>query len=281
MFESWSRSWEFAKLSYRTLVDNKHLVVFPIFSTAAAILVFLSFLLPLAQTGQLDGWLNAIGDEATTQEENIAIYITAFLFYFCNYFVIVFFNTALVASVMNILEDGKGTIGFGLSFAMKRIHSILGWALVSAIIGMLLKAIERNRKIGAFVSAILGSAWTALTYFVIPVIVSDGVGPVDAFKRSTKTLKATWGTALTGNFSMGFFGFLASIPVFIIAFFLFSAAGLALALAITVPLFLLLASVTSAADMIFKAYLYAYATGRTLPDNIDTDSMSVAFSTTG
>lgn len=278
MFESWSRSWEFAKLSYRTLGENKHLIVFPVFSTASALLVFVSFLIPLVQTGQLEAWLQVLSDDGAGQQGDIVIYVTAFLFYFCNYFVIVFFNTALVASVMGILEKGEGSIGFGLSFAVRRMHSIFGWALVSAVVGMLLKAIERNKKAGALISALIGSAWTALTYFVVPVIVSDGVGPVEAFKRSTKTMKAAWGTALTGNFSMGFFGFLASIPVIILGFLLFSSMGFAVALAVVVPLLVLVVAITSAADMIFKAYLYAYATGRTLPDDVDTHSMASAFS---
>ncbi len=276
MFESWSRSWEFAKLSYRTLLDHKHLIVFPLISTVATALVFLSFLLPLMQTGQLDAWLNAIGDE-TTQQQDVGMYVTAFLFYFCNYFVIVFFNTALVASVMDIMEGGAGKIGFGLSFAIKRIHAIFGWALVSAVIGMLLEAIERNEKAGRFIASIIGSAWTALTYFVIPVIVSEGVGPIEAFKRSMRTLKETWGTALTGNFSMGGIAFLLMLPVIGIGVLLFMTLTPALAIAISIPLILLAATTTATADSIFKAYLYAYATGRTLPEGADRAAMREAF----
>ncbi|WP_269526289.1 DUF6159 family protein [Coraliomargarita parva] len=277
-FETWARSWEFAKLSYSTLWDHKHLIVFPVISSIASLMVVASFLLPLWQTGQLEAWMAAAdGDGAAGQSQEVGMYVTMFLFYFCNYFVIVFFNTALVASVMRILEGEEGTIAFGLSFAIKRIHAIFGWALVSAVVGMLLKALERNDKIGRIVASLLGSAWTALTYFVVPVIVTDGVGPIEAFKRSMRTLKDTWGTALTGNFSLGTFSFLITLPVIALGVFLFMTATPVVALAVTVPLFFLTLAISSTADFIFKAYLYTYATGRALPESVDSYAMRDAF----
>jgi hypothetical protein len=80
-FKSWSRSWEFAKLSYSTLLDNKHLIVFPVISTVATILVLMSFLLPLQMTGTLDNWLASIDSEAAGSNDP-TMYVTAFLFYF-------------------------------------------------------------------------------------------------------------------------------------------------------------------------------------------------------
>lgn len=277
MFRSWSRSWEFAKLSYSTLLDHKHLIAFPLVSTVATILVLLSFLLPLHFTGTLDTWLASV-DSGAAGSEDPTMYIAAFLFYFCNYFAIVFFNTALIASVMDIFEGGRGSLSFGLKFAAKRIHAIFGWALVSACVGMILNALERNEKIGRFVSSLIGSAWTALTYFVIPVIVSEGLGPVAAIKESMNVLKKEWGTALVGNFSMGTFGFLLILPVLLIGFLLFSSAGLAVAIAVCVPLAVLAVLISSTADAIFKAYLYSYAIGKTLPTNVDTHDLRDAFS---
>jgi len=275
MFKTLSRSWEFAKLSYRTVLDHKHLMLFPVFSTIATVLVVASFGIPLWGSGQIETWMNEADQGAASNDP--WIYVTLFLFYFCNYFVIVFFNTALVASTMNIMEDGKGEVRFGLSFAMRRIHSILGWALVSAVVGVILKTLERNEKIGRFVVSLIGSAWTALAFFVIPVIVTDGVGPIEAFKRSVRTLKSTWGTALMGNFSMGAIGFLITLPILLIGAALWYAAGPVAALAVAIPLFFLAAAATGAADAIFKAYLYTYATGRALPEDVDAGLMREAF----
>jgi len=212
-----------------------------------------------------------------TATQDVGLYVTLFLFYFCNYFVIVFFNTALVVSTMNIMENGKGKVGFGLSFAMKRLHSILGWALVSAVVGVVLNALERNQRIGRFVSMIIGSAWTALTYFVIPVIAAEGVGPVKAFKRSVSTLKSTWGTALMGNFSLGGIGFLIMLPIILLGVALFLTTSPTVAIVITAPLLLVAIASSAAADAIFKAYLYTYATGRALPEGVDQGMLQTAF----
>jgi len=275
MFKSWSRSWEFAKLSYQTLLENKHLILFPVLSTIAAIAVIASFALPLWQTGEIETWMNET--QGQSEQQNITMYVTLFLFYFCNYFVITFFNTALVASVMNIIEGGPGKLSFGLSFAMKRMHSILGWALVSAVVGMLLRSLEKNQKIGAIVASVIGMAWTALSYFVVPILVAEGLGPIAAIKRSGGILKSTWGTALTGNFSMGGIAFLLALPILLIGGLLIYMNQAALAIGICVPLLILLAIVTSTADYIFKAYLFSYATGKALPDKVDTYAMGQAF----
>jgi hypothetical protein len=275
-FRTWSRSWEFAKLSYGTLLDHKHLIVFPAISTIATILVLMSFVVPLQMTGTLDTWLASIDSEAAASDDP-TMYVTAFLFYLCNYFCIVFFNTALIASVMDIFDGGQGRLGFGLKFAARRIHAIFGWALVSACVGMILNALERNEKIGRFVASLLGSAWTALTYFVIPVIVAEGLGPVAAVKSSIKTLKKEWGTALVGNFSMGIFGFLLMLPIIVVGALLGIYVNLPIALAVCVPLGILAVLFSATADAIFKAYLYSFATGKTLPANVDTCGMRDAF----
>lgn len=283
MFGTLSRSWEFAKDSYGVLWRCKRLLVFPVLSTTAALLVSASFLLPLWGSGTLEGWLAA----AEGEEESMppAAYVVAFVFYFCNYFVIVFFNAALIASSQRYLQNGEASVGYGLRLAGRRLGPILGWALVSAVIGVVLRAIETaHERVGQVVAAILGMAWSALTFFVVPVIVLEGVGPAAAFKKSVATLKSTWGTALVGNFSLGLLGFLLMLPIVLVAVLV----GMGLAGGMSPPLgvFLLAccgvllviaAAATSAADVIFKGLLYTYATGRELPAEVNSDLYGEAF----
>ncbi len=40
---------------------------------------------------------------------------------------------------------------------------------------------------------------------------------------------------------------------------------------------MLLAATTTAAGTVFRTYLYAYATGRTIPENLDTSRFDDAF----
>jgi hypothetical protein len=284
MFETFSRSWEFSKMSYGLLFERKRLILFPLISSLAATLVLVSFALPLWQSGLLAEWSQFMDGESA-ETGNVLMYVTDFCFYFCNYFVIVFFNTGLVACVLKLMNGEEASVSYGLSFAMKRLPQILGWALFSAVVGVLLKVVENShKKAGALIAAVLGSAWTALAYFVVPVIVTDGVGPVEAFKRSVRTLKSTWGTALVGNFSMGFFSFLLMLPVLLVLFVLFglavayeSSIGLVAVVLLAIPVFMLLAATTTAAGTVFRTYLYAYATGRTVPEDLDTSRFGDAF----
>lgn len=284
MFESLSRSWKFATTSYKVIWNNKRLLVFPLLSTLAAVLVIASFAVPLWATGQLDRWMEAAeGEQDPAQQAGLIV--TLFLFYFCNYFVIVFFNSALIASTMQVLNNEDPTIEHGLAVAGRRLPQIFGWALVSAFVGVALRLIENsNKRAGQFVASILGMAWTAMTFFVVPAIVLEGVGPVEAFKRSLGTLKRTWGTALVGNFSLGFLGFLLMIPVYLLGGVLIvlgissgAIPVMVLCIAAGVALFVLGAATTSAAGTVFTALLYSYATGRTVPADVDVSEFNRAF----
>jgi len=271
-------------MSYSMIWIHKRLLVFPVISSIAAALVMASFVLPLWQTGQLVAWLQFLDEETVTQTDPF-MYVTAFLFYFCNYLVIVFFNVGLVSSVMRIMNGGSTSIGYGLSFALRRLPQIFGWALISAVIGVLLKAIENsNKRAARIVVAILGSAWTALSYFVIPVIVVDGYSPVKAFRESTSILKKSWGTALVGGFSLGFIGFLLTLPLILVLCLVFGAAfnsgnefAMVASVVFAVLSVMLLIASSAAADGIFKVYLYTWATGRTLPEDTNVDSFDDAF----
>lgn len=282
MFATLSRSWEYAKISYGVIWENKQLVVFPILSSIAAVLVMASFLVPLWSSGMID---RMTSDDPNAAVSEAVMYAILFAFYFCNYFVIVFFNSALTACAMRVINGEQPTVGDGLAVAMRRLPQIIAWAFVSAIVGVILQIIENaNEKVGRFISAILGSAWTALTYFVVPVIVVDGVGPVEAFKRSVGTLKSQWGTALVGGFSLGFLGLLVILPIVLVSGVLVWLAtqsmgtpGLIAAIAVAVVLFAIGMAVNSAAGVVFKALLFNFATNRSLPQGINASHFGDAF----
>ena len=283
MFEAFSRSWAYAKTSYGILWEHKRLIVFPALAGAAALVVVVSFLVPLYGSGALARWLEAADDE-TAAAGKTGMYVTAFLFYLCNYFVIVFFNAALIGSTMMWINGQTPTVAGGLRLARRRLVQIFCWAVVAAVVGVLLRMLESNKKSARLVAAILGTAWTALTYFVVPVIVIDGLGPVGAFKQSLRTLRKTWGTALVGNFSLGLLGFVVMLPAFLLAGLLVyaaSAIGLGavsvLLFGLAVVLLATAASTISAADTVFKALLFSYATERSIPAGVVTSEWADAF----
>lgn len=283
MFEKIATSWEFAKMSYGIIWDFKRLIIFPLVSSIALLIVSASFLLPLWGTGTIDQWMTMMDAEQGATYQSPLFWLVTFAFYFCNYFVIVYFNAGLIACTMAVMRGEVPKVADGLAMANKRLPQILAWAFVSALIGVLLKAIENaHEKAGAIIAAILGTAWSIMTFFVVPLLVMEGIGPVEAVKRSVDTMKQTWGEALVGHFSMGLLGFLLFLPVLAVLIVLgYLAAGNTSALfaviALGVVLVGLYAAVTTAADTIFKALLYSYATGKALPEDLSTAEYSMAF----
>ncbi|HEY8134706.1 MAG TPA: DUF6159 family protein [Candidatus Limnocylindrales bacterium] len=259
MFDSIGRSWELAKGSFRVLRSDKELLIFPLLSFIALVIVSISFFFPFM-------WVGGVAS-AQNGEANIASYVVAFVFYVVSYTVTFFFQTALVGAAMIRLDGGDPTLGDGLRIAFSRLPKIIVYAVIAATVGMILRWIsERAGIVGQIVGGILGFAWSVATFLVVPVLVVENVGPFEAIKRSTGYLKRTWGEQLIGNIGIGLvFGLLMMLVIFAggaLLFFLFQA-SVTLGLIGVVALILLvgiLALIGSALGGIFTASVYRYAT---------------------
>lgn len=281
MFERFAASWALARSSWDVLRTDKKLIVFPILSGLSCLFVLAAFALPFVAKPE---WLRSITDAVDRDGRPPAwVYVVTFAYYFVNYFVIVFFNAALVSCALIRFNGGEPTLGDGLSAAGRRLPQILAWALVSATVGIILKAIENaHEKAGAIISAILGTAWTVMTYFVVPVLVVERVGPIAAVGRSLSILRKTWGEALIGQFGIGFIVFLVALPglaLMIIGGFVASkVVALGVTLVVLGVLWLVLSGAISAAlDGIFVGALYQYAAHGSVPEGFEERTLEKAF----
>jgi len=259
MFGSIGRSWELAKGSFRVLRADKELLIFPLLSFVALIIVMISFVVPFVMLGGITSAQNG--------EVNIASYVLGFAFYVVSYTVTFFFQTALVGAALIRLDGGDPTVGDGLRIAFSRLPQIIGYAVIAATVGMILRWIsERAGILGQILGGVLGFAWSIATFLVVPVLVIEKVGPIEAIKRSTGLLKRTWGEQIVGNVGIGLvFGLLMFLVILLggaLTFFLFQASvslGIAgiVAVILLVAVFALIASALSG---IFTASIYRYAT---------------------
>lgn len=263
MFERFSRSWSLIKASASVLSKDKELLVFPAVSSVAALIVLGSFLTPLLM-------LVADNPEAL-QRDNIspAWAAWAFAFYLSQYFVIFFFNTALVGAASMRLEGHDPTVADGLRIAWSKIGKILGYAAIAATVGMILRMIEQRAGwLGTWIAGLFGAAWTIATFMVVPVLVHRDIGPLEAVKESAMLLKQTWGENLIGQGGMGLIFGLGYVLLWIVF------AGLAIAAASAQQLVLagvivgtgvlatvLMALMQAALQGIYSAALYRYAVG--------------------
>ena len=281
MFERLGNSFSLARSSWQVLWTDKKLVIFPVLSVIGCAFVFLGFATPFIAKPHLLDFLNNNGNGVHPPPW---VYVVAFVYYFCSYFVVIFFNAALISCALIRFNGGTPTVGDGIQAAASRLPQILAWALVSATVGVLLKMIENaHERAGAFISAILGTAWTIMTFFVVPVLVVERVGPIDAIKRSIQILKRNWGEALIGNWGIGLFVFLLALPGIVVGVFGFfalqTAVPLGVAVLVLAGLYLLVigAAVGPALHGIYLAALYQYAANGEIPSGFDGGELKQAF----
>jgi hypothetical protein len=245
------------KASMGVLKKDKELIIFALLSGICCLGVLASFLIPIIMT---ESWTPPAEDEGT--KEQVLYYGVLFLYYFCNYFVIVFFNAAIISCAIIRMKGGDPTLADGFKASFSRLPYIAGWALISATVGLVLRIIEdKNEKVGRFVAGLLGMAWTIVTFLAVPVLVVEKKGPIAALKESTALLKKTWGQQLAGNFGFGLIFFLLFLPAIGIGALGFAMGGTALFifLGIAVLYIIVIALIQSTLQAIFQAAVYLFA----------------------
>jgi hypothetical protein len=273
MFEKFSRSWELVKASAAVLRADKELMLFPVVSTLCTLLVLATFAVP------------AFALNLFARDFNVLHAVFGFIFYFCQYAVIIFFNCALVGAAMIRLEGGDPSFADGLNIAKSRIGAILGYAAIAATVGLILQALKDkdNNPLVRILGSLIGVAWTLATFLVVPVLVSQDIGPIDALKRSVELLKRTWGENAIGNVGIGAaFGLITVAVVIVGGLITFGVATLSWKLAIAVALLfvvglLLLGVCQAALSGIYSAALYRYATDGRAPTGFEGAGLQGAF----
>jgi hypothetical protein len=278
MFDRIARGWNLGITALHILRQDKKLLIFPLLSGLACLFVMLSFAGPIYMSENARKLFND-GDTGAVFH-NTLVYVVLFAFYFVNYLVIVFFNSALVACAMKRFRGEEPTLGGGFSVAMTRLPQIVAWSLLSATVGVILRAIEdRSEKIGTIVAGLLGMAWNVMTFFVLPVLVIEGVGPFTAIKRSCAVLKKAWGESLVANFGTGLLMFVFSLLALIPGVLGFFAGGVMFVagICLSVLLLMLVSLISSATNTIILAALYQYATQDSAPKEFNAGELEAAF----
>ncbi len=268
MFRKIGSTWDLMGASWGVLKQDKELLLFPLLSGICCLVVMASFAVPIWYT---ESWRPPQGQAGW--EQKLAYYGVLFLFYLCNYTVITFFNSAIINGAIERMAGGDPTVGSCLSASASRFPLIFGWALVSATVGVVLRVIEENSKtVGRIITGLLGMAWTIVSFLVVPVLVAERKGPIDALKESALLLKRTWGEQVVSNFSFGLVFFLLSIPAYCaIGVAVYAAVqmhSLALAIAgavVAVVYLIVLALIQSALQSIFQAALYLHSRQKLSP----------------
>lgn len=254
MFNRISRSWTLFKSSFRILMGNKKLLIFPAIATSAALgavliiatagiiaIASLSYQESKASGGGFDKFManvhqkyikkianshdpkavtTSAANKETNTTESVLLALPFAILYLISMFVATFFNVAFYSEIIQALGGGNVSILRGFKFACSKIVPILMWSLFAGIVGYIIKAIsERLGIIGNIVMSLIGVVWSVAAVFVIPVIIckENSINPFGYLKESALTIKKTWGEGLVGY--VGFSGL--STLVGFASFFLF------------------------------------------------------------
>lgn len=276
MFQTIEQTLALMSMSWGVLKRDRELIVFPLLTFLAVAAVLGAFAGVAYGAGTLDRFIAAGGDRAADTLEP-ADWVFLAVLYLSVTFTGIFFNAALVAAALERLRGGNPTLASGLGAAAARWPAILGWAVIATTVGLLLQAVRERTPgfLGRLITAFVEGVWAYVTFFVVPVLVAEGVGPIEAIRRSGTLFRRSWGQQVTAAFGFGLVYFLATIAALAVSVAAF-AVHVALGIPVAVFAFAIALGTVSALEGIFKAALYDFASGGS-PQGFDRDVLAHAY----
>ncbi|MBT5568727.1 MAG: DUF6159 family protein [Acidimicrobiales bacterium] len=265
-----------AKVSWKVLRKDRELLLLPVLSFLASILVLTLLWLPTLSTIDTSGLADEGGDPGAV------LIVVGVISALAMSIISVFFNGALVAGAHERLSGGDPTVRSALGRALSRLSGLLPWAIITGTVGLILQAVrERAGWMGRFVVNMVGMAWQTATFLVVPAIVIDDHGAVSGLKASAALLKRTWGENIAARVGFGLLGLVAVIPAVIVLFATGALGGAALVVGIllAVPYLALVVVVLTALNAVFQTALYLYATTGSVPAGFDDSNLQDSFTT--
>lgn len=273
MFESIGRSITLIKASWEVIKKDREILLFPFISGILCIIITITFFIP---SFLLESSFNS------RYSHSPLIYVGIFFFYLVIYFIVIFFNSGLVACANIRLTGGDPRFSDGISAAKRHFRSILVWALISATIGLILQIIRGNRGsvVTNIVTSLIGMAWNLLTFFVVPMMIIENRPVIESIKESVALFKRTWGETVVGQagislifFLIGFVGIIPVILAIITGIFPLIIAMVSLYVLLLVILFVL----GNAMQGVFNTALYLYAKNGVVPEGFSKELIENAF----
>lgn len=255
------------KAAWSALRADKELLSLPIVGGIASLLGLLPLLV-------ITVVMNA-GSENDNSNPSGIIVVVAIVSAFLVAIITTFFAVALAAGAHERMNGGNPTMKSAMAVAWKRKKGVIGWALLATTVGLVLQAIKDKVKGGGAIIAMLGDlAWAVASFFAIPIIAANDVGPIEALKLSTSTMKKRWSSAARVQLRLGLYGLGLAVAMmvglFLVAWVAQSSTALAALLGVVLALVLLAAMlVLNAVTSYARVALYRFAAGMTTPGFAD------------
>ena len=269
------RGWALSKESWAIVKADRSLLVFPVIAGIGA-------LIAVAVFGGAGAGLYSTSAPLAIAIAVIGLYVVIAFSIFC--------NVALAACAARSLEGEDTRPSEGWAAARQRLGPVLGWALLQLIVGGLITALQAflrqgaGQLIGALVGGLANFAWTVATFFVIPVIAFEDLGPKAALSRSIGVLRQRWGEGVAGTFAIGAIVFLvAFLPgaALVALGIVLGGAGGAVLIVLGAAVFLVGAVVQNTLMAVFKVAVYRFATEDRVLGRFQREQLEAAFQPRG
>ncbi len=253
--------------SWGLLKQDKEILWFPILSSIVSIIAFVTFAL-LFFVFIMQSDINAFNDTST--QVGTLDYVVALVYYTMMFFIVNFFQAGIYIIAHGRMNGSDLTFSDGIRGAQQAVGKIFVWSLISATVGVVLRAIaDRSKLIGKIIVALLGAAWNILTYFSLPALVIGKASVLDSFKVSATTIRKTWGETIIINIGVGLFFGLITFFILILGVVVIIFAPIAEVvfpvIALTIISMICISVISSALGAIFKLALYEYAQTGKIP----------------
>lgn len=271
------RGWRLAKDSWAVLRADRSLTIFPVLSFVAALTAFFLVVTPGIVVA-------ALADQAWPAVPFVLVgsYLATFA--------TVYFNVALTGAAVKSMDGQDTNLQDGLAVARERRGLIARWALVQWAVGLLIRILQNagdrggvGQLVSALVASVVGAAWAIASFFVVPILALEGVGPKDALKRSIAVIRERWGEGIVGHATIGgavfLVGVLPALALGGLGYVSLSAVpalGVAL-MAVAVLALIAVGVIGSALNAIFRVTLFRYATEDRHSDLFADEDLAAAF----
>jgi hypothetical protein len=242
--------------SWRIVRTERSLLAFPLLSALFAVGYLAIVIAPLGVVGYV-----VLGDNPILQ------LVLLFLMLLGMSIGATFFGVATAANASAVFDGRDPTLGDGIRVARSRLGVIVKWSIVSATVGAVLQLIgERGGIGGALIQVVGGVAWTIASFFALPILALEGLGPIATLKQSVAVVRKKWGESLVGGVAIGFVTgliMLAAIGVIVLGVLLGANAtwvGGVPVIAIGAVVLVAAATVGAVLRAVFTVAVYRYAT---------------------
>ncbi len=271
-----ANTWRLTKTSWSLLKQDRELLWLPVLS----MLTILAIVAAAAVVGFVTGSFDADGG---TESLGGSAAVLGLVFAFVATASVIFFEGALVAGAHERMTGGDPTVRSAMGKAATRLPSLLGWALITMTVGLLLRFLrERMGWLGQMLTFLAEAAWGVATYLVVPAIIIDDYRSFASVKQSMSLVRRTWGENLISQAGFGLLSFVLSLPIIIVAVLiatLVPGVGTIIGIVVGVAGVLAVTVVVSALGLYFKTALYEYATDGVAHGGYDVNQMRDSFRT--